>query len=285
MKYSYALALSEVIMNVQDIGKKAGKFLWKHSGVILTTLAAAGIIGTAVVATKQGKKIKEKEDEILEEDPDATSKEIFEETWDMYAPTAIITTGTLLCVAGLYFTDRKKQAALLSACTWTKYQLDRWREKVRERDVDTYEEIKAEMRKENQKKCRKDDKTEVTPTDINYGEKILAYDEISEEFFETSLEDLLEERYEINRHFMTHGEISVNDYRMYLGLGEVDWGWTEGWSKYIGEAYYGYSWIDIELKPCMNEYGRRYFSIHMPFGPHKDFLDEEAAEANFNNLS
>jgi hypothetical protein len=272
-----------------------GKFLYKHSGIILTTLGVAGVAATAVVATKQGKKIKEKEQKIKKKRPKADEKEILEETWTEYVPTVAVATGTILCIVSLYLTDKKKQAALISLCVWTRTQLDKWREKVRERDYDTYVEVDEEIKRETRndrrdpfkgktKKAHKNSTNEIAKTDIHYGEPVLAYDEIGEEFFETSLEDLLDERYQINRHFIVNDYTSVNDYRMYLGLRELDWGWGVGWSQYIGETHYGYRWIDLELVPCVNEEGRKYYSIHFPFAPHKDFLDDDLAASNYDAL-
>lgn len=275
--------------------RRVGKFLYKHSGIILTTLGVAGAVATAVVATKQGKKIKEHEDEILKENPDADEKEILKETWKDYMPTVGVTAGTVICIVSLYATDKKKQAALISICMWSRSQLEKWREKIRERDYDTYEEIAEEIKRENRSdrknpyggkttKAHKSTTTEIAKTDIHYGEPVLAYDELGEEFFETSLEDLLDERYQINRHFIVNDYMCVNDYRMYLGLRDLDWGWDIGWSQYIGEIHYGYRWIDMELVPCINEEGRRYYSIHFPFQPHKDFMDDELAESNYDAL-
>ena len=78
--------------------------------------------------------------------------------------------------------------------------------------------------------------------------------------FEKSRSDVIEAFYEANRYFHGRGVITFNEFLECLGLDHVEEGDNRGWEAYIGEAVYGYTWIDFGLKECEDEPSRRDFS-------------------------
>ena len=94
--------------------------------------------------------------------------------------------------------------------------------------------------------------------------------------FESTRADVMEAIYQLNRYFHGRGCVTFNEFLKYLGqepIGEE--GDKRGWEAYIGEAIYGYSWIDIGLKECEDE--PWVTEIWMACYPH--FLDEAEADA------
>ena len=91
--------------------------------------------------------------------------------------------------------------------------------------------------------------------------------------FESTRLEVVEACYEANRYFHDRGILTFNEFLDYLGQGSVDEGDSRGWECYIGEAVYGYTWIDFGLKSCEDE--PWVTEIYMPVYPH--FFDEEDA--------
>lgn len=93
--------------------------------------------------------------------------------------------------------------------------------------------------------------------------------------FESTRADVIEAIYETNRYFHERGIVTFNDFLHYLGQPPVEEGDERGWECYVGEAVYGYTWIDFGLKECPEEFW--VTEIYMPVYPH--FFDQDDAEA------
>lgn len=242
--------------NLQDVFMSAGKFGRKHGSAICSIVAGVGVIGTAVVSEKAGEKIHEiKNDETLSEEQ--KKKEIFK-AW--CGPFAVVT-GTVACITGSYILDQRKQAGMAAAINLMTTRYNTLHEKIKEKDAELAEEIdkeiieesatKGEMAKDNSKPelLKEFLGSEVIMTEIHRGTPILCYDAISELFFYSSQEDILEAKYQINRFLKINDEICVNDYLMFFGLPEQDWGWELGWSissdNRNKEESFGYEWLDF----------------------------------------
>lgn len=93
--------------------------------------------------------------------------------------------------------------------------------------------------------------------------------------FEDTRENVIEAIYETNRYFHDRGIVTFNEFLHFLGQDPVDEGDERGWECYIGEAVYGYTWIDFGLKECEDE--PWVTEIYMACYPH--FFDQDDAEA------
>lgn len=98
--------------------------------------------------------------------------------------------------------------------------------------------------------------------------------------FESTRSDVITALYETNRLFRTKGVITFNEFLQYLGQNSVPGGDDRGWESYVGEAVYGYSWIDFGLKECEDE--PWVTEIYMPVYPH--FFDEEECEKEIDEI-
>ena len=249
----------------------AHKLLSKHSGIILTTLASAGVIVTSYLSVKAGTKAKEKEVKILEREPDISNKELTKEVAPCYIPAAISTIATIGVIISLYITDRKKQVALVAAFSAMSAKYQDYKARVKKEDPGTYEKL------EKEELCNELFGEKVFRTVINMGERKIFWDPVTEKYFSASMEDVLYEISQINRMLHVNGEICVNEYLDFLGLPEEDWGWGLGWSEYVGEASYGYRWIDIvpeETEITVNGETKTIYKLWIPFMPHDDYLDD-----------
>ena len=85
---------------VKEFAVRVGTFAKTNSPVILAGAAAIGVIGVAVSAVKATQKADDilQENEIDKEESSTTERLAL--TWKCYIPTAILTAGTLACIAG-----------------------------------------------------------------------------------------------------------------------------------------------------------------------------------------
>lgn len=101
--------------------------------------------------------------------------------------------------------------------------------------------------------------------------------------FESTRADVIAGLYEANRYFIGRGFLSFNNLLEYLGLEPKDYLTEEeleeadntGWEQCVGEAVYGYVWIDFALQEKLDE---DLTEIYMPFQPHPMNMDEAEAE-------
>ena len=94
--------------------------------------------------------------------------------------------------------------------------------------------------------------------------------------FQSTRADVIEALYETNRYFQGRGLITFNEFLAYLGQDSVEGGDDRGWEAHVGEAVYGYIWIDFGLKqdeddPWITDI---YFAVY----PHLFDEDEAYAE-------
>lgn len=98
--------------------------------------------------------------------------------------------------------------------------------------------------------------------------------------FESTRFDVMEAIYEANRYFHGRGILTFNEFLTYLGQPPVEGGDDRGWECYVGEAVYGYTWIDFGLKDCPDE--PWITEIWMACYPH--FFDEEEANREIDEI-
>lgn len=93
--------------------------------------------------------------------------------------------------------------------------------------------------------------------------------------FESTRAEVMEAFYETNRYFHGRGQVTFNEFLEALGQESVPEGDDRGWEQYVGEAVYGYTWIDFGLKECEDE--PWVTEIYMPVYPH--FFEEDECNA------
>lgn len=274
---------------LNEVCIKLGKFLRKHSSLILTIGASAGVIGTAIVSTRQGSILEQKRTEAEAKHEDIKASEVVKTV----SPTIFVTTATLACIIGLYVTDQKKQAGLAAAVGVVSERFARFKKKVEEKDEELAKSIDKEIMQEEYMRANKPNKKkellktidgkEIFVTEIHEGEPMLCYDPVSEKYFYSSKEDLMQERYEINRHLLLQDTLSANEYLAFLGLPEVEWGWNIGWSTYA-ESDYGYKWIDIGIEEYELSDDLTILKLHVPFMPHDMDPDYDWLNCDYYNV-
>lgn len=74
--------------------------------------------------------------------------------------------------------------------------------------------------------------------------RITLYESFSGRTFETTIEELQNAEYYLNRNYILTGHVSLNDFYNLLGIPETKIGKQFGWSYELG-MHAGYEWIDF----------------------------------------
>ena len=219
-------------------------FIKRNASTILTCVGGVGVVTTAVMSVKATPKalalLADAEEEKGEE---LNYVEKIKIAGPVFIPSILIGAGTLACIFGANVLNERKQASLISAYTLLEASYNEYKNKV----LELYgEEGAGEIRKE----IAKDHYEETDIAD----DKQLFYDEFSQRYFESTLEDVLRAEYTFNRMISTEYGVFLNDFYDLIGLEEVDYGNYMGWmdTQLVEDTWY--CWLDfIHTKVVMDD--------------------------------
>ena len=101
----------------------------------------------------------------------------------------------------------------------------------------------------------------------------LFFDEFSGRYFESTLYDLQNAVYNINRLYALHGSVSINELYKRLNLPPTDFGEVLGWSAYKDWENLGYAWIDIKWELMTMPDDLECYAISFDIAPTEDFAE------------
>lgn len=254
-------------MNLTQLVGKSQHYVKKNAPTILSCCGALGVVGTTLSAIKATPKaiavLDEQERNKIERDNESLT--IFEKALiltPIYFPTILFGTATVTCIFGANALNKKKQAMLTSAYAYLNSSFNEYKEKV-----------KAIYGEDGEKKVReeiaKDKYLEQSIPDVS--EEMLFFDEYSGRYFETTLFDLQNAVYKLNRTFALEGYTNLNEFYRYVGLPETDYGEALGWSGVKCWEVYNNSWIDIRWDDMELPDGLVAQAIRFPIGPEEDY--------------
>ena len=242
-------------MNAKDWFKRNGSTL-------LTFLGAGGMIATVVMGIKATPKAMSScaNSESENQNGDLTKLEIIKAVAPAYIPTVVMGAGTLVCIFGANILSRKQQAALIGAYAMLESAYQEYKHKVQSFcGPETGRAIERALEEE------KLDREEDRPP---WNEIQTFYIQGQSQFFERTMEEVVEAEYHLNRNFILKGEVTLNELYEFLALPITEEGEQLGWNIYDGEAFYGYQWIDFYHRHYVSDDGVNVCEIEMPFGPH-----------------
>lgn len=230
-------------------------FFKRNASTILTCVGGIGVVATAVVAVKDTPKamqIIEKKTE--EKGEDLTTIEKIKVAGPVYIPAVAIGVSTLACIFGANTLNKRTQASLMSAYALLDSSYKEYKNKVEEMYGDgASARVQGEVARDkyNQDDISRDD------------EKLLFYDYFSERYFESTMEEVMQAEYEINRELHTKDYAYLNEFYNLLGLDHIKSGWDLGWSMGASYAHYWKTWIDFRHEKVEMEDGMECYIITM----------------------
>lgn len=226
-------------------------FLKRNGSTILTVVGAAGVVATTVLAIKatpkavllleEAKKVKGGE---------LTNLEKIKVAAPIYIPTIVSGLSTVTCIFGANYLNKRQQASLISAYALLDNSYKEYKNKVKElygEEID--DEIKEEIAK-----------SKYEETEVKSDEKLF-YDELSGQFFTSSLFKVSEAEYYLNRDIHMRGWAELNDFYEYLDIDNFEGGEALGWSEGGNLARYWQAWIDFTHRKAVLEDGTEYIMV------------------------
>ena len=247
--------------------------LTKASPTILSCLAAAGVIGTAILAARSTPKalwkIREDSKEKHDGDPNVyTAVEAVKSAWICYIPAAITGAATIVCIFGANVLNRQQQASLASAYALLNDSYQNYKSKLKELYGDeTHQKIVDAIAVEkagnvyisapNLVGSSSLTLDEPNPEDIR-----LFYDSFSNRYFESTLVNVMNAEYHLNRNYALGYGVCINDLYRFLGIDiipggdELEWFWSDG----LG-------WIDFDHHKTTLDDGLEVCIVDLVFEP------------------
>ena len=242
-------------------------------GIVLTIVAGIGMIATIVITAKKAPEAQKKKEEALEkkrqetgnENASLTFMESFQAQAGCYAP--VIASATLT-VGSIIGSQILPQSAINDL------------EKLHK----TYKEVTAKVNGPEAEKLIDDMTQQKLSQDNDTIKKELFVLKFGDEdiLFESTLLDISEHIYDVNRFFKGTGTITFNELLDIFQLDHRERGDEFGWDECLGEAWYGYCWIDFKYRKGMLG-DKPVTFIDMPFDCHP--LTDEGCEEELNAVA
>ena len=250
-------------------------------GIVLTVVSILGFGYTIYLTSKKAPEAQKAKEEALklkqettgDESAKLTKMESIQAQVKYYAPVALTAITTVGSIIGSQFLP---QSALHDI------------EKVHA----TYKELNRKLNGDKAEAAIEKMTTQKLAVDEDGIKKetfVLRFSPISsggldekEIIFETTLLDVMEAEYEINRDFQIgKGDLKFNELLDIFHIQEhVEGGDQVGWEQYLGEVYFGYHWIDFTHRKGIRN-GQPVTYIDLPFQCHD--LTEAGIEKEINS--
>lgn len=211
------------------------KTLSDNAPTILSGIAVAGVVGTAVLAVKatmEAKDVVDQENKAIWDDSERPAKllepkEVVRLTWRIYIPTGLAGTATIACIIGGNAIGLKQQAAVLGAYTLVEGAFSEYKDKV-------HEIIGAQKSRKVDDEIQKDHLEKDLPVDnqviiTGLGEQ-LCYDSLTGRYFKSDIETIRKAANEVNARVLTEMYASQDEFYALLGLGSTTLGQELGWN-------------------------------------------------------
>lgn len=247
------------------------KLLWKrHGSTVLSVAGGIGVVLTAVSAVKATPKALEVLEEAKEEKGEQlTTIEKVKIAGPKYIPTILIGTGTVACIFGANIMNKRHQAALVSAYTLVDSSFKEYKQKLKELygeeahnkvvDAIAVEKVDRDWGVSGSYFGESCD----LANEEACGDPVLFYEENSGRYFESTIEQVLNSMYHINRNYALRGYCYLNEYFEFLGLEANDYGSVMGWAPTDDGEY----WIEHNIRKTVLDDGLEVYILETPFEP------------------
>lgn len=246
----------------------------KYGPTVLSCVASAGVIGTAILTYRARPKIEQLLEDV-DEDNVHYKKDLAIGLVKVCIPPVTVGAGTIACIMGANILNKRQIASLVGSYALLAKSFDKYIEKSNEIfGEDTCDKIADAIAVETAKDMN------LTSTGIcsrcttvplaDMGDKRLFYDRFSDRFFESTMENVLSAEYHLNRNFVLNGFNSLAEYFDFLGIDVRKGDENLGWSIWNNDIF----WIDFSHRISELDDGTEYVTIEMPFEPWIGYEDE-----------
>lgn len=215
-------------MNLKPFFKTAQKFVTDNSPGILTGLAVAGTVMTAVLTGKAAYEVGAKVANAIEtEGPDDNATgDLVKKYWKEFVPAAVVGAATITCVVGANHISTRRAAAIAAAFKLSEELANEYKERVvQQLGAQKEEKMRAELAKNRM------DRTPGADTIIIVGPEVLFHDALSGRFFKGEVEKLKAAVNEINHQINNFYHASLTEFYEKIGLSGTVFSDEVGWNS------------------------------------------------------
>lgn len=221
-------------MTLKSILSFTEKFVTDNSPGILTGLAVAGTVTTAVLTGKAGYsaalKITASTMERSLREPDADpfldAKTKVDLIWKEFIPAAVTGVATVTCIIAANRIGSRRTAAIAAAFKLSEQLAEEYKAKVVEKlGVQKEEKIRSELARDRM------DTTGWKDVVFVGGSSVLFYDELSGRFFQNEKTKVDKAVNDINHQINNYYHASLSDFYEMLGLNRTSFGEEVGWNS------------------------------------------------------
>lgn len=254
---------------------KSQLYFKRHGSTVLTCMGGVGVIATTVMAVKATPKaitLLEKAKE--EKGKELTNLDKVKIAGSIYIPAIAMGVGTITCIFGANVLSKRNQAALVSAYAMLDSSYKDYRRKLKELyGQEAHEEIVNAIAIEKSKETGASGSYFGMSCDITSdeacGEPVLFYDEYGNRYFESTIENVINAEYHLNRNYILRGYTWLNEFYEFLGIDTIEQGDVLGWEP-TDEGEY---WIEFNHRKTVLDDGLECYILEMPFEPTCDYLE------------
>lgn len=248
-------------------------FVKRNASTILTGLGSIGVIATTITAVKATPKVLRLIEEAeLKKGEKLTKWETVQIASKPYVPSILMGTTTLACIISAQILNQRQQAVLMSAYALLDQSYKDYRRKLKELyGEETHQEIVEALAIEKAEDAYINYSYFASncnlATENRSSERKIFYDEYSQRFFESTIEQVMEAEYHLNRNYVLRGYSVLNELYDFLGLEPTDAGSLMGWAP-LDEGMY---WIEFNHRKSELKDGTEFYILEMPFEPSVDY--------------
>lgn len=245
-----------------DILKNLPNLLKENSPVVLTGVAVAGTVSTALLTAKATFRAREEwlrydwNNDLVPSDPRERRKEAVSMTWKHYIPPVVTGAVTIGCIVGANTVSSRRNTALVTAYSLTDRAFSEYKEKVIEQIGETKEQRVRDA-------IAQDRVNQDPPTReivIAGSGDVLCFESLTGRYFSSTMETLRKAQNDVNSEILTDMYQSQNDFHRLIGLDPTGYGETVGWNTDKMLELQFSSILSPDGKPCLS-IGYR----HLPF--------------------
>lgn len=207
----------------------------KHTSQVMGGIACGLTIASSILSGVAGYKSAELVNQQYKKP--MSKKEIAKLTWKNYIPAALCCVGSVGLTAGSLVLSTKTQKSLIATCLALQTAHSEFVESGKTWDEFLEDRMRDELH---------DIADSITP-----GKKLFYLDGgetnwLGSTYFESTMEDVLEAEYRLNRKYAFIGWQTCNDLRHLFDLVPIDGGDTIGWSMETMDGKFRCQWIEFE---------------------------------------
>lgn len=201
----------------------------KNAPTILSVMAALGTITAVAMSSEAAVKAKEEIDKVEDKNPSKADKAVIYAK--AYAPTALMTGASLICIFGSNHVNKQRIAGIAGAYIVSETAFSDYRDKVEEIvGKKKTQQIKDELTQKQISENPPNERNTVIPSYYGGPDTLhLWFDKVAQRYFYCNAERIRKAELEANQLLRQCGFVSVNDIYEMLDLPRIKTGDDCGW--------------------------------------------------------